>query len=206
MSVRQQLKSHILISGEIEHEVECLEEQLSGFRVVKFVEDTFKIEHAKEVTAQAYITTSASKYIIMAATDFTDVAQNALLKLLEEPPKNIEFIIISPTKSNLLPTVRSRLPVIKNDLKHKEMQIDLCLSRLDYEAVFAFLKEHARTPKNEAKNLLEALFYKATALEGLQLTQRQLKNFDTAYRLLELNGRSQSILSMVLMGFVEERS
>ena len=205
MSTSEPIKGHIVISAALEEEVEQLQERLQGKRVVKFVEETFKIEHAKEVMAEAYVSESATKYIIIAAIDFTDVAQNAMLKLLEEPPTNIEFIIISPTKSNLLPTVRSRLPILKTHTTHKEVEIELNFARLDYDGVFRFLKEHARVQKNELKALLEALFYKATVIDGVRLTQRQLDNFEMAYKLVDLNARSQSVLAMILMGFAQER-
>ncbi|WP_428737724.1 DNA polymerase III subunit delta' [Sulfurimonas sp.] len=205
MQVNSAIKGHIIISKELEREIERLEALLAGFRVVKFVEETFKIEHAKEVTAQAYISESSTKYIILAAIDFTDVAQNSLLKLLEEPPTNIEFIILTPTKSTLLPTIRSRLPILKVDTSHEMKELDISLARLDYSAIFDFLKTYARVSKNEAKQLVESLFYKATVLEKLILSEKQLENFDMAYRLLELNSRPQSIFALVLMSFIQER-
>jgi DNA polymerase-3 subunit delta' len=196
---------HIIISNELEMEIERLESQFHPCRVVIFLEENFKIEHAKAVVAEAYISEAKTKYIIIAAREFTSVAQNSLLKLLEEPPLNIEFIIISPTKSNLLPTVRSRLPVLKIDHTHKTLEINLSLSQLDYKEVFEFLKENARVKKNDAKLLIEGLFYKATVVEKLILTSSQLDNFDKAYRLLELNSRPQSVLAMLLMSFARER-
>ena len=205
MQALNQTKGHILISTDVEAEAEKLEVDLKPFRVVKFIEENFKIEHAKAVLAEAYISESQTKYIVLAAEEFTAVAQNSLLKLLEEPPRNIEFIIISPTKSNLLPTVRSRLPILKVNTTHEMQEIDLNLSRIDYAQVFAFLKENARIKKIEAKELLEALFYRATVTDMLILTPLQLDNFDKAYRLLELNSRPQSVLAMVVMSFVRER-
>jgi len=199
------LQGHIRIASSLESAVETLEDILMGFRVVKFLEENFKIEHAKLVTAEAYISESQTKYIIIAASEFTDVAQNSLLKLLEEPPTNIEFIIVSPTKSNLLPTVRSRLPIIQTELDHKILDLDIRLSRLDYKEVFAFLKKYARVSKMEAKSLVEALFHRATVIDQLILTPAQLENFDKAYRLLDLNSRPQSVLAMLLMSFAQER-
>lgn len=204
MQAPRSVYGHILIASEIESAAEKLENELQGFRVVKFVEENFKIEHTKLVTAEAYISEADTKYIIIAAREFTDVAQNALLKLLEEPPKNIEFIIISPTKSNLLPTVRSRLPIVKTEHHNTNIALDLQLSKLDYKKVFAFLKEHARVGKAEAKSLVEAIFYQASVVEKLILTQRQLDNFDKAYRLIDLNSRPQSVLAMLLMSFAQE--
>ena len=205
MQALNQTKGHILISTDVEAEATRLESELKPFRTVKFVEESFKIEHAKAVLAEAYISESQTKYIVLGAEEFTAVAQNSLLKLLEEPPRNIEFIIISPTKSNLLPTVRSRLPILKVNTTHEMQEINLNLSRIDYAQVFAFLKENARIKKIEAKELLEALFYRATVTDMLILTPTQLENFDKAYRLLELNSRPQSVLAMVVMSFVRER-
>lgn len=207
MQARSEVKGHIVISDDIEGEVARLEEELAPSRVVKFIvtDESFKIEHAKAVLAESYISESQTKYIILGASDLTDVAQNSLLKLLEEPPKNIEFIIISPTKSNLLPTVRSRLPILKVSSSHQKVAIELNLARLDYKEVFAFLKEHARVKKEDAKDLVQALFFRATVTDMLILTPLQLENFDKAYRLLTLNSRPQSVLAMILMSFARER-
>lgn len=199
-------KSHILISSDIESNFERLKEELHPNRVVGFIEEgDFKIEHAKAVINEAYISESQTKYIILGAKNFNIISQNALLKVLEEPPRNIEFIIISATKSNLLPTVRSRLPMLKGDITHELQEIDLNLLRIDYAQVFAFLKEHSRIGKNEAKSLLEALYYRATVIDKLLLSQKQLDNFDMAYRLLEVNSKPQNIFATLLMSFVSEK-
>ena len=203
MQALNQTKGHIIIADDIESEVSRLEEELKPFRVVKFVvtDESFKIEHAKAVLSESYISESQTKYIVIGASDLTDVAQNSLLKLLEEPPRNIEFIIISPTKSNLLATVRSRLPILKINNHHKMQELELNLAKLDYKDVFNFLKEHSRIKKDEAKILVEALFHRATVVDMLILTPLQLDNFDKAYRLLNLNSRPQSVFAMLLMSF-----
>ena len=206
MQAPNPLKGHILIASEIEQEIERLEQELHPLRVVKFFEENFKIEHAKLVTQEAYISESQTKYIIIAAVEFTTVAQNSLLKLLEEPPANIEFIIISPTKSNLLPTVRSRLPIVKKEQTHAKEVLEINLVKVDYQEIFSFLKEHARVSKNEAKALVEKLFYRATVIDKLILSQRQLDNFDMAYKLIDLNARPQSVFAMLLMSFTGERA
>ncbi|MEJ2373119.1 MAG: DNA polymerase III subunit delta', partial [Sulfurimonas sp.] len=84
-------------------------------------------------------------------------------------------------------------------------ELDISLARLDYTAIFDFLKTYARVSKNEAKQLLESLFYKAMVIEKLILSEKQLQNFDKAYRLLELNSRPQSIFALILMSFIKDR-
>ena len=197
------IKSHILISSEIEAEYERLKSSLKPNRVVGFIEEKFLIEHAKAVVAEAYISESQTKYIILGALEFNAVSQNSLLKVFEEPPRNIEFIIITPTKSNILPTVRSRLPILKGTTFTTEYECELNLASLDYASLFEFLKTNARIKKNEAKILVEALYNRATVVDMLILSRAQLDNFDRAYRLLELNSRPQSVLALVLMGFID---
>lgn len=46
--------------------------------------------------------------IVDAADDLNRSAANAILKILEEPPKNAMFLLISHTPGRLLPTIRSR--------------------------------------------------------------------------------------------------
>ncbi|MBQ9692126.1 MAG: AAA family ATPase [Clostridia bacterium] len=56
---------------------------------------------------------SVRVFIIDEASTMTTEAQNALLKILEEPPKNVYFLLLCDNASALLPTVRSRAPVLR---------------------------------------------------------------------------------------------
>jgi len=196
-------RGFILISDNIESQAELLEEQLAPKRCVTFVKEKFLVEDAKAVTAEAYISENDFKYIIIGAKEYNVYSQNALLKILEEPPKNIVFILLVLSKSALLPTVRSRLPLQKS-IHHKDVPlIDLDLQKLDLDSVFAFLQEHKNLSKNEAKELVEAL-YKKAVFQGIFMNENQLENFDKAYRLLELNTKTNHILTLLLMGFLHE--
>ena len=61
-------------------------------------------------------------YLIRNAQDMNEQAQNALLKLIEEPPQGVVFILTCDTPGNLLPTIQSRIcayylaPVSKKEL------------------------------------------------------------------------------------------
>ena len=52
-------------------------------------------------------------FIIRQAQLMTTEAQNALLKIFEEPPAGVYFFLTCDNASALLPTVRSRAPVLK---------------------------------------------------------------------------------------------
>lgn len=198
-------RSHILLNEEPAERLESLKAALHPARVVGFVKDDFLVEDAKAVIAEAYISEASLKYIVLAAKQFNIYSQNALLKLLEEPPANIAFVIIAPGKSVLLPTVRSRLPVI-SEIEALPMEgVALRLGSLDLQALFDFVTERGRLDRHEAKALIERLFYQATVVERLSLSRQQLEAFDRAFRLLELNGRLQTLLLTVLMPFLREQ-
>lgn len=194
----------ILITRDIDQRAKTLEESIHPLRCVSFIRDDFKIEDAKEVIAEAYKSEEKIKTLILGAKTFTIPAQNALLKILEEPPRNIRFVLLAPNKSTFLPTVRSRL-TLTQELEERVFEpLPLHLGSLDLAALFAFVKEHEKLKKHEAKALITQLFHHALHYESIPLTAPQLEGFEKALRLVELNGRFQSILVMVLMNFLKE--
>lgn len=199
LMMNSELGSHIIIDQNGEQKALEIAAQLQGLRVVTFLEDDFKLEHAKAVIAEAYISEQEMKSIIIVTKNFNVISQNTLLKLFEEPPRNIRFILIVPSKSLLLPTIRSRLPLLKKSEQHIEKEIDFDFKRLDNAKVFDFLKEHERISKHDAQELIEKLFYRAVAVDKLVLNQQQLDAFDRAFRLLEVNARPQSVFASLLL-------
>jgi len=195
--------SHIIISDSIEEELEKLKQKLYPARVVPFYKDDFLIDDAREAIREAYIAESKVKTIILAGKTFNEASQNALLKVLEEPPRNINFVLIAESKSSLLPTVRSRLPLICVAKKKEALHLELSLKKLELSSLFEFIKEHERTSKHEARELIEALYNKAME-EGIMLNTQQLQSFEMAYKLIGLNARMNSVLSMLLMKFIRK--
>lgn len=68
----------------------------------------FLMDDARAVEKESYIAENSEKIIVIMANAFRGEAQNFLLKLFEEPPKNVKFLIVCPSKNLLLATVRSR--------------------------------------------------------------------------------------------------
>lgn len=52
-------------------------------------------------------------FIIPKADAMNPQAQNAFLKILEEPPSHVMFLILCENADNLLPTIRSRAPIFR---------------------------------------------------------------------------------------------
>lgn len=76
-------------------------------------------------------------YIIRYADIMTPQAQNALLKLLEEPPSNVYFFLLCENSAFLLPTVRSRAPVVRMQLFSEDELKRYLLSVSDKRGAFA---------------------------------------------------------------------
>ncbi|GEM_PF-208662 len=75
----------------------------------------FTIDDSRELKAaheMMPITAAGKKVFIISLNGITVEAQNALLKLLEEPAEYAHFFLIIPSAHLLLPTVRSRLSLI----------------------------------------------------------------------------------------------
>ncbi len=73
-----------------------------------------------EVASQKAIT-GDSKVIIIAASRMYHEAQNALLKVFEEPPEGTYLFLIIPTVGSLLPTLRSRVAILRGDTNNKKV-------------------------------------------------------------------------------------
>lgn len=79
-------------------------------------ESSFSIDDVREqIIGEAYIKPRVAKrkvFVIDSADDLNLASQNALLKVLEEPPSYVTFIICVTAKEKLLSTVLSRSQVV----------------------------------------------------------------------------------------------
>ena len=199
----ERIASHIFICEDIEERVERLYEELHGmFRCVKFFRDDFKIEDAKAVIAEAYISEENTKYLLLGAKSFNVYAQNALLKILEEPPKNIRFILVASSKSIFLPTIRSRLRIVTQTRKRDFASLDFSLRRFDIATLFETVKRYEHLKSHDLHRFIERLYHQAVFVDRLALNGSQLAAFERALRLVSRNTRAQIILTHLLMEFL----
>lgn len=201
-----QIVSQIVVTPSVEHQMEQIVQELAPALHVSIYYEDFLIDHVKEVVKAAYIAESETKYIIIGSMSLNQYVQNALLKLLEEPPPHIRFILVVPSKSILLPTVLSRLPYfrVKEREEHQVFALDFSFKNFDLQALNSFLKSHERVSKRDGKLVLQALFAEATRYYP-SLNHKQLEAFEKGFLLLELNGRFSTILLNVLLHFLPQK-
>ena len=175
-------------------------------RVIKNEEkDEFQIEQANKTLKEAYIASNETKYLFLCGATFRVEAQNALLKILEEPPKNIVFILLVSSKNSLLPTIYSRLPY-KNLKKVVEKDdIELNIKKLDLKDIYTFIKNNQKITKDEAINIVETILIKANK-ENIKLNQKELDVFFKSIKLLELNSKPTTVLTYLLLSILEKEA
>jgi DNA polymerase III delta prime subunit len=105
---------------------------------------------------------SNQKVVIVYAGRIFHEAQNALLKICEEPPAGVTIIIGTPSLGQLLPTLRSRLLSLPEDTVQKDERTNssvsqtpasefLSLSTADREKYIAKLLDRTKSDKEEVK-------------------------------------------------------
>lgn len=85
---------------------------------------TISVSRVREVISEASLIPSEAKkriFIIRNAQALTVQAQNAFLKIFEEPPKDVIFIMLPTDKRLLLPTILSRAVTLKTQLLPQDM-------------------------------------------------------------------------------------
>ncbi len=79
--------------------------------IVRPAEDkkTIGVDEVREVVSQAAVKPyRADKKVVILSDNITEAGQNALLKIIEEPPAYMVFIFVAKSESSLIETVRSR--------------------------------------------------------------------------------------------------
>jgi DNA polymerase III gamma/tau subunit len=161
------------------------------------------ISAVREFQKKIYLKPYKSKQkgiILNAENGITTEAQNALLKVLEEPPVNTIIIMLSKTGDLILPTIISRCKVInlKEDKREAEKNFEEFLLSLPQKGIGEKLKlaEQNSKTKENALDLLENLLIAgkklleenqnkqlANSLKELQKTYNQIKNSNVNIRL-----------------------
>ena len=200
--------STILIVNDIEA---TLAELLPNYpihstRIIKNEEkEEFLLIQATLAIKEAYIATSEKKYIFLCGTTFRKEAQNSLLKILEEPPRNVVFIIITNSKSSLLPTIYSRLSYkyLKKSILKNESILDI--NKLDLKDIYNFLKDNQKISKQEAKEIVESILMKVNN-QKIKLSHKELDFFSKSIKLLELNSRPINVLTTLLLSLANQKN
>ena len=169
--------------------------------------DTFGIDEVKDlerwVIKKPFL--SEVKASLLLVDSITFEAQNALLKILEEPPLGTYFFIHIGSLQNLLPTFLSRVQVL--DLTKETRSVDseslidaTKFLRSDLKQKFALIRSLAKSDdKKDMKDLIQNLEMAAYKDKS---THNQLKNILVAKTLVSARGSSPKMLLEWLSGMI----
>ncbi len=114
---------------------------------------TFKVDTVREIRDNAYVMPIEAKRkvnILLDCDKMNEPAQNAFLKVLEEPPEFMVFILICQNAASLLPTVRSRcvtLTVVNPERDEAVAYIKLKTGKPEEDIAEALESSHANVGK-----------------------------------------------------------
>lgn len=163
----------------------------------------FLMDDARAVEKESYIAENSEKIIVIMANAFRGEAQNFLLKLFEEPPKNVKFLIVCPSKNLLLATVRSRFICEVLNKKKPRQALNLDLNHLDLKKILEFLQENEGLDKIALQEMVANLALYSSKTHALG--EKELEFFYQAYELARLNGKASVILATLLLNLYESK-
>lgn len=192
----------IIITNDVSFEIENIKQIYPNNRI--YLESDFKINDARAVINESYISSNTQKCIVIAGDNFNIEAQNALLKVLEEPPNNIKFILVAKSKNAILPTILSRMIISnkKNKVIRKDFGLDL--NTLNLRSITEFVKNLNYVSKEESRQMIEDLLFSLNK-SNIKLNQNELNYFSEAISQVERGGMAKYILLTLLLMILENK-
>ncbi len=200
--------SQVIITDNFNEAIEKLKEIVpkdSKFELFIKEDENFLVSDANEVIAKAYLASKEKIFISLGAKTFSDVVQNRLLKIIEEPPKNKEFILLTSSKSALLPTIKSRLPITNLKSSNEEIELNLDISNLDLKKVYDFVQENKRIKPKDATLLLEQIVKEAIKSKKYNIDDSLLKTFSDTREALEVGSLADFVLTSLLLKLLAKK-
>jgi DNA polymerase III delta prime subunit len=134
-----------------------------------------------------------TKVIFIITKSITAQAQNALLKILEEPPQGTYIFINLENLGGILPTLLSRVQVLDlleagNDLENKTHNFFDLKTKEKFSVIRSLSKKEDKNEMKELIKSLEAIAYKE------KMSANQMKNILTAKIFASTHGSSPKML------------
>lgn len=164
-----------------------------------FCANELEIDNVRSIIDESYIASNGPKQILIAALSYNIYAQNALLKVLEEPPGDTIFVIYAKMKFLLLPTILSRLPIINCVKKQRLPHFPISLKTLNLENLYQFLKEREKEFNNPIlKDEIQSLYLDSIKY-GLTFSSSETQLFEKALFWEDQHESTSNILIVLLL-------
>ncbi len=174
------MQSYIIVAKQRHIQEELLNNLYKQFAIEKFdkVQPSFEksigIQDLRNLQAQFVLKPLQGFYraiILNATLGITTEAQNALLKILEEPPLHTLIVLVVNDKEELLPTILSRCSILENGDGMKVENIDKSTTssqKVLTVAIRGSIPEKLKLAQDLTKNKEEALLVLESAMRSAQ--------------------------------------
>ena len=196
------MKSKIIISNDFDAAKNELKAKHKNIRF--FVAENLLIDEVRQIIYEAFLAEREPKNIVIMAQKIKEEAQNALLKVLEEPPNNVFFTIVVPSKNVLLATIISRL-IIENHFTPKErVKYEVDILKLDLKNINAFVKKYAELRSFDKFTALELTELVNSIIcdaidAGINFSFKELEYLRKLNAISALNTPAQAVLTPLLL-------
>jgi len=178
----------------ISKEKKLINKYVNGLKVGKLffeiipITKEYSIEDIKNITKETKIFNPKTRIYFLENFHLSSVpAQNSFLKLLEEPPSNVQFVLTTDNRNSLLPTIISRVKIIKLIEKQSKEVVEQFISPFHTTTKIP-LSSFKITDKESAKNiLLQLINFLRNKLESDEKSPIILKEILRLNSLLENN-------------------
>ena len=203
--------SFMLVSNDLDLAVQSIGSTLTNFYIFpkpyKEQQDLL-VDDVEDIFAESYLTSESLKTIVLKSVKYNEVVQNRLLKILEEPPHNIRFIILAKTQSAILPTIRSRISIFFLSAPKQKPTISFDTSDISLKAIFEFLKQCDKLDRDDAKLILNNLLNDCIKISSSKnlITDTEIAKFERAAELLFLNASPKIVIADILLSLLRQKS
>lgn len=198
------LNNSVLITDNLDSLLASVKQSVSvhNLRIFGEVNKQFTIDISRKVILESTVTSYDTKYIILLGISFNIPAQNSLLKLLEESPKNTIILILVSDKQQLLSTVISRLHI--HYVKYNKYNLNMPTDTIDYlnmsdSKVTNLLLKHKRLKREDVAKIISDTI-KIDGLTNRQsFTIAELDRLTNMLKLLNLNSNALNVFTAFLL-------
>lgn len=155
------------------------------------------VSDSNDIVSECYVKPTNLPYKIFLLHNFdvsTEEAQNKLLKVLEEPPKNVYFILSAKSEERVLPTIKSRCEKTKITPLSQTEILSICDDKLACALGDGYVGKTIALSKNEdLKNTADFAISILTRLKSSKGLILYSKKF------IDLKDNLQLILKVLLL-------
>ena len=173
---------------------------IHNLRIFGEVNKLFTIDLSRAVLKEVAKSSYDVKYILLLGNTFREEAQNALLKVLEDTPPKIVFVIIVENKNSIMATVRSRLHKLfwKIEEKKKIIKDELDYRNLTEKKILQYILQNKRISRDKVFELITSTIVIDGQNNLSTFNLEELDKLTDLLRLLKLNSQALSVLTLFL--------